>query len=317
MKTLERLSWISLASTYLLLVVGGIVSATGSGLACPDWPLCRGQLIPPLEGPVLIEYGHRVLAALVGLLVLSTAVTAWRRRRRIPGVGAAAGVALFLLLAQVLLGAVTVLGELPVEIVTAHLALGSALLVILALMLILSRVPVTQRVPGVPARDFSALEVDPGRPPPFWPLAATGVLYLEMILGAYVRHSGAGLACPDLPLCQGEVIPPLQGLTVFHFSHRVGAILVAVLIFLAAVRARDALREQPFLSVLPTVATVLVGVQILLGALAVSSRLAPLLTVLHLANAEALLATMVFLSAACLRPAVLKPPVLVLEQQSI
>ena len=307
MKPLERLSWISLAATYLLLIVGSIVSATGSGLACPDWPLCRGQFIPALEGPVLIEYSHRVLAALVSLLVLATAVAAWRRRRQIPGAGAAAATALVVLLGQVLLGAVTVLRELPAEVVTGHLALGTALLVTLALLVILSR-----RASGNPV----FLDNTQGELRPFWPLIATGALYIEMILGAYVRHSGAGLACPDLPFCQGELIPPLKGLTTFHFLHRAGALLVAGLTLVAAARTLGTLKEQPFLKALAPAAAIFVGLQIFLGILAVSSRLAPTVTVLHLANAEALMAIMVFLSAACLRPSASPSAPVLLEQHS-
>lgn len=307
MKTFERLSWISLAAVYLLLVLGGTVSATGSGLACPDWPLCHGELVPPLQGPVLVEYSHRLLASVAGLLILFTSIAAWRQRRHAPGAGTAAGLAVVLLIAQVLLGAVTVLHDLPPAVVALHLAMGTALLATLASMVVLSRGARLDPLPPQPRGEAHAL----------WPLLATGALYVEMVLGSYLDHSGAGLACPDVPLCRGAVIPPLEGGTLIHFSHRAWALVVAVLVFVAAAKVRRAYRGRPFLHLLPSAAVFLVLLQILLGGLTVVSRLAPALVVLHLANAEALLLIMVFLSAGCLKPAAWTAPAFALERHSI
>src|SRR3989442_5864702 len=84
MRAYRGLAVATAVSAYLLILLGGLVRITGAGLACPDWPLCRGRVIPPLEGPILIEYSHRLAAALVSMLVMVTALAAFRVRRLAP-----------------------------------------------------------------------------------------------------------------------------------------------------------------------------------------------------------------------------------------
>ncbi|MBI1799497.1 MAG: COX15/CtaA family protein, partial [Candidatus Eisenbacteria bacterium] len=93
---------------YALIMIGGVVRTTGSGLACPDWPLCQGHLIPPFEFHVLIEWFHRLVALLVGLLLFSTAGWVWTHRETRARLGALAGLAVALYFAKALLGALTV-----------------------------------------------------------------------------------------------------------------------------------------------------------------------------------------------------------------
>ncbi len=125
MRHLRSLAYASVFATYVLILVGGYVSASGSGLACPDWPTCNGQIIPALTGHVLVEYTHRLLALLVSALVASTWLVVAVRYRRETNIFVLSTAGLVLLLAQVFLGMVTVQTELNAIVTAAHLGLAS------------------------------------------------------------------------------------------------------------------------------------------------------------------------------------------------
>ena len=120
MLRIRMLTWAAVVAVFLLMSIGNVVSATGSGLACPDWPLCHGSLIPPLRPDVLIEYSHRLVAALASILIVATIVMAMRRSGQ-PAMRRMGWTLLVLLAAQIGLGGITVLLKLPDLISTAHL----------------------------------------------------------------------------------------------------------------------------------------------------------------------------------------------------
>jgi heme A synthase len=271
-----RLASAAAAATFLLLVVGGLVHATGSSLACPDWPLCYGQFFPAMEGGVLFEHGHRLVALAVSVLTVVTAVVVWRRRTdRAVRVGSL--LAVLLVLFQASLGALTVVMKLPLLVSSAHLATSMAFfstLVWLAWRL-------------DPRADPDGAAAAPGPVRALAALAAVGT-YLQIVLGALVRHSGSGLACgSEVILCQGALWP-LGGPAQLVTLHRAAGLLVAALVTAAAL---SALRRGPSRARRAALAALgLVTVQVLLGAWTVWSLVAVPVVTLHLAVGALLLA---------------------------
>ncbi len=271
---MRALPWAAVVAVFTLMTIGNIVSATGSGLACPDWPLCHGRLIPPFEPDVLIEYTHRLTAVVASVLLLATIIASIRRRssdamRRV-GIGL-----LILLVVQIALGGITVLLRLPHLISTAHLV--TALLILGGLVVLASRSS------GRDALGASALKM--GR----LTRAGLAALLLQLALGGYVRHSGAGLACPDFPLCSGDWLPG-HWLAVVHWAHRwLGVILLGLFVHMAIVSRRTPLASAT------AIAAALAVLQVTLGIAAVLLRLDPSIRAMHAAVGYSLWAVLVWI----------------------
>jgi heme A synthase len=232
-----RLAWTAATSTYFLIVLGAVVRITGSGLGCGEhWPLCNGRLLPPVNLPTLIEYSHRLVAALVSVVVALLAVTAWWLRR-VPGSAAPEGsngpkavgtagpairpssapyVALGFLILQVALGAVTVKLRLPPWTVILHL--GTAMLLLATLLV-------------------AAAGEQVARPTPAG-LVALLLGFGTVLLGALTANLGAASACLGFPLCNGQLAPAGNVLQHIHWTHRLLAYALVVYAVWWAVRAR-------------------------------------------------------------------------------
>jgi protoheme IX farnesyltransferase len=275
----HRFAVATAVATYLLILIGGLVHGTGSSLACPDWPTCYGTLMPKMEGGVLVEHSHRLAAGTVVVLtlVLAGLLTATRdpALRRLRGFG---WLAVGLVFAQALLGGITVLLRLPTPISTAHTATSLLFFMTVLYIAVRSRParPAIAAAPPVVAR--------------FALIAAVGV-YMQMVLGGLVRHSGAALACTDVPLCRGSLWPDAHPTVLIQALHRLNAVAVACLVLASSIVT---LRRgtRPVLRVLALVAPTLVAVQIWLGLHSVTSFLDLATVESHLAVATALLATM-------------------------
>ncbi len=274
--SLRRFAVVTASFTFLLLLLGGLVHNTRSSLACPDWPLCFGQVFPKMEGGVLVEHSHRLVAATVSVLAFALMIGALVRalRRRDSGVAVAGAVAFGLVLTQALLGGLTVIYRLPTLVSTAHLAVSQLFFV--TLIYIAFRAGDTG----------SALPRKVQR----MTLWGAGLVYLQMIVGALMRHLGAGLACTDVPLCQGKLwptgVPPNVTL---HVVHRLFALVVlGHLVGMAIVVAKNV--DRPLVRALAIAAPVLTVVQIALGILSVTTFLDAVPVTAHLGVAAALLA---------------------------
>ncbi|MGH7571854.1 MAG: COX15/CtaA family protein [Gemmatimonadota bacterium] len=271
---LRRFAKLVAGSTFLLLLAGGMVTSTGSGLAVPDWPLSYGQWMPAMEGGVLYEHGHRMIAGLVGLMIAVLAFWLWRREPRawVRRLGwlALAGVVL-----QALLGGATVLLELPDAVSIAHAGLAELVFgLTVAIAIACSR--------GWHERRERL--VDAGEPALLTLASITAVaVFLQILLGAVVRHTGAGMAIPTFPLAYGQLVPPLDSQPVaLHFAHRAGAVVVLVLIAWLVRRVWRSHRRDPWLLKPALLLAGLVVLQIGLGGWVIWSYKAAWVTTAHL-----------------------------------
>ena len=276
---------------FLLLVAGALVTSTESGLAVPDWPLSYGRVMPPMVGGILYEHGHRLVAAAVSTLVgleLGALFFFLEGKKTVKLLATAAFGAILL---QALLGGLTVILLLPPAISSAHAALAEvvfALTTVVALMCSKTWTELSARPLSLSLEENLSSNGARTRRAFQWTLAATAAIYVQIVLGAVMRHTGAGLAIPDFPAAFGGLWPSADELqrrgVGLHLAHRVGAVAVLALV-LAAVRALARLGDvNPVFARLAAAWAGLAAIQILLGALSIWSKKAPFLTAAHLAG---------------------------------
>ena len=250
----------ALVFATLLATQGAIVRATGSGLGCPDWPLCHGSITPPPDDiKAIIEYTHRVLAGIGGLLILTAAVLVLRSRGG-SWLFRGSAIALIILLGvQVLLGAAAVLTELPAWVVTAHLVSATTLIGLLTFIVVQCSMQLPEPLKARPhVMGLSRLSG-----------AAVIAALLAIGVGGYTSSSHAGRACSGWPLC-GNAMWPIdsQGIgigPIVHMTHRMVALVVLVLLAMLAWRLRKLRDSYPFEARLGIIASHLVVLEVLVG----------------------------------------------------
>ncbi|MGZ8474851.1 MAG: heme o synthase [Candidatus Limnocylindria bacterium] len=291
MTRFAKLAVAAAVATYVLIVVGGLVRATDSGLGCPDWPLCFGDWLPPADLHAWIEHTHRLTAAvfvgpLIGAIGLITVFSARRRDRPLLVAAVIAGT---LVIVQSILGAAVVLERLAPVLVTAHLGMA---LVTLASVIFIGERAANGPMPAAAGRPRRLTLL----------LGVTSVAILgQMLLGSWVTGQGAGLAYEDFPLMNGELLPAVGGgLQGIQLAHRVTAVLVAGLVAWSAI-AVWRWTEAPLPRRLAAWLVVLVAIQIALGGAAVLSRLSAPFVVPHLAVGAGLWGVAVWLLLASRR----------------
>jgi cytochrome c oxidase assembly protein subunit 15 len=272
--------------TYGLIVLGGTVRSTESGTACPDWPLCHGKVVPQFEYHVMIEYSHRLVASLVGFLMLGMMVWGWRRYPGQPLYRVGAVMVGALLAGQVLLGGATVKTETAATVVAAHLTMALTLFSILILMTVAAfRLDSGGSLPqhgGLLGRIRSLLTL---------PLATLIGLFALIIVGAYVSQMEAGLVYPDWPLFDGTVVSSGGRLADIHYAHRLLALIEGILLAGLAwkVFSEDD-RAVPQIAL--SVAAGFYVTQVLVGASNIWFDLATPVRIIHLALASAVWASL-------------------------
>jgi len=291
MRGLHRFAWFVAASTLLLIAAGGMVTSTDSGLSVPDWPNTYGHFMfsypmKNMVGGILYEHGHRMIASTVGFLTIILAVWIWnvdaRRWMRRLGV-----IALAAVIVQGVLGGITVLYLLPAPVSVAHAGLAEIFFCLtVAIAVFTSRRWLSPDVTPVADRTLRALTI-----------ATTALVFVQMLLGATMRHTGAGMAIPDFPLAFGRLVPHVwnQGVAI-HYAHRVGAVLVTLAILAIAGHVFYHHRGRRELTRPAALLLVLVAVQVTLGAYVVLSGRQPIINTAHVANGALVLVTSLVLA---------------------
>jgi cytochrome c oxidase assembly protein subunit 15 len=281
----------------LLVLAGSLVTSTGSGLSVPDWPTSYGWnmfTFPPSKwvGGIFYEHGHRLIASGVGFLTIILMVWLWlsESRRWVRWLGA---VALAAVITQGVLGGLTVLFFLPAAISTAHAALAEiffCLVVSIALFTAPSWRAGIAAPPAPPPLERSVRTSDTGLRT--IATATTALIFAQILMGATMRHTEAGLAIPDFPLMFGHLLPTHWDPKIaVHFAHRVGALVVVVSVITTWIQVQRRRAGHRDLTRPAALLVALVAIQVSLGAATVLSALNVWINSLHVVCGALVLAT--------------------------
>jgi heme A synthase len=246
----RRLAVLTAVFAYLQIALGGVVRVSGSGLGCPDWPLCHGRPYPPADVHAIIEYSHRAVGSVTGILIIATVIAAWMVwRTRRPIVAWLATASLIGVVGEGLLGAGVVANELASWLVVIHLGLAMVILGFLVATAVMSMPP----SPGIPDQRLRRLAA-----------ISAGATYLLLLTGSTVVASGSDTACRSWPLCGSGFTPDFSGMNAWTMLHRGSVLVIGVLLVLVLVRAA----RLPELRVVSIATLAVLVLQVAVGAAA-------------------------------------------------
>jgi heme a synthase len=278
MKWARRLAVITAVGMFIVLLMGANVTATGSGEGCGrSWPLCHGKLLPGNYFESFVEYSHRLVTSIEGLFVLATSIIAWPLRKRFPQFKVLVPAMGGTLILQSLMGAAAVMWPQTPEVMATHFGIS---LICLAAAALIARI-VTE------ARDNDEhLDIRRIAPPSGYRVLMGATFLFSIVVaysGAYVRHTGAELACTSWPTCNGELIPTFGGLAGNQTLHRLSALGISLLIVTLLVWSYRFRAEREDLHRNAMLAFLLVIGQSVAGAMVVYSGLQLVTLLLHAA----------------------------------
>lgn len=277
----------AILSAFFQVTLGGVVRVTDSGLGCPDWPLCHGQIIPPFDTATLIEYSHRLSGSVLGLLVIATTALAWMRLRSNRLVWYTSVAALVLVIVAGILGGITVLTELAWQYRLLHLAIAEILIACLIVAAIAGWNPYS------PEPHANSEQADSLKPLIIASLVGAFVLILS---GSYMVGEGYGTSCATWPLCRGSLLPEGWAYTV-HMGHRYIAAVVGIVILWTVWKAwASAAPHSPVRMAGASLATAF-AVQIVAGAFVIWNGFSADLKATHLSLATLVWIGLVSLTA--------------------
>lgn len=271
-----RLSFLLSLLIFINILFGPLVRATDSGLACPDWPLCYGKVIPPPEFRIWMEVGHRIYSGLLGFVILGLSIVIFKDKDLRDRFGLLALAALVVLINQVILGKLTVTKLLDPGTVNMHLL--NAVLLFTLIVSITAKANYIQKTKTEVIKLIQWNQIFSGRN--LLITCAVLLVFFQLFMGGRVSSNYAGLACPDWPTCHGKWFPEMEGLVRIQMEHRIVAYIILIVIVanftISIFKSYDA-RTRLFLKM----ALHTVGLQIILGVSNVLFQLPILVTALH------------------------------------
>ena len=277
----------AILSAFFQVTLGGVVRVTDSGLGCPDWPLCHGEIIPPFDTATLIEYSHRLSGSVLGLLVIATTAIAWTRFRASRLVWYMSVSALVLVIVAGILGGVTVLTELAWQYRLLHLAIAEILIACLIVAAIAGWNPYSS-TPTANSEQAGSLK----------PLIIASIVgaFVLILSGSYMVGEGYGTSCATWPLCRGSLLPDGWAYTV-HMGHRYIAAIVGIIIAWTAWRAWASAPAHSPIRIAAVFLAAAFALQIVVGAFVIWSGFAADLKATHLSLATLVWVGLVSLTA--------------------
>ena len=297
MHWLHRYNQVLAVASLILIAAGGLVTSTGSGLAVPDWPNTYGYFmfsfpLSKMVGGILYEHGHRLIASCVGLLTIGLAIGLARLDGRL-WVARLGWYTLAAVITQGILGGITVMYFLPAPISISHAGLAQLFFVLVVSLAVFTSRGWQDRY----GRDASAQQaLDDDLVLQRLAVLTPVVIYVQILLGATMRHTGAGLAIPDFPMAFGRFVPPMWNAGIaIHFAHRVGATVAMGFVLAAAGHVLAHHRHRPELARPALLLMVVLPAQLALGAWTVLSGKQVAVNTAHVATGALLLVTAVVL----------------------
>ncbi len=258
-------------------MVGAIVRLTGAGTGCgSEWPFCNGQFVPSSTGDsTVFDFSHRLLSLLVSLLVVALVVEAWGWRKTKPLLFWGSVFTLVLLVAQIILGAITAITTLTPGIEVAHLGLAQLFLAALAVVTLVALAPWIESVSGRPISNrWTGLG--------WTAMVAAGSAFALILTGGYLATSKTASACTQWPLCNGRIFPTGFAPADIHIIHRWIAMITTIALIGVVLQARRLRSDSQALLALSVSVATITFAQIFVGAASIWFHLNPILDVAHL-----------------------------------
>ena len=280
----------------IVLIQGVLVTQTDSGDACgAEWPLCLGQIFP--DSPTvetMIEYSHRAVTALVGLMVLTLVIWSWRKLKSMNEVKFFATISIFFIILQSLLGAAAVLWEQTDEVMALHFGfslMSVASVVILTIFSFEYDFPRKKTILSLSSRMK------------YYLYFLFVYLYVVVYTGAYVKHTDSAAACSGWPLCNDQLIPPLEGGAAIQFGHRLATALLFIFILILFSQVWKKYRQEKVFFFTTALSLLLVVIQIFSGAILIFTGFTLAATMFHAVFLSLLFVTIFYLIVLAYRSA--------------